>query len=112
MENLENTEENTSEVKFINPIGMDSWRMEVDYTNEPVNQAVTVKEVIEAMKTMKNNKAVGQGGMLMELIRNPPIVTLEPIARLFTSCLQGSVVPEEWKIAYTQERQQMKIRKL
>ncbi|GJQ79090.1 hypothetical protein Trydic_g5346 [Trypoxylus dichotomus] len=39
-------------------------------------------------------------GMPIELIKNSPIATSEAIARLFTSCLQGSGVPEQWKNAY------------
>ncbi|GJQ68023.1 hypothetical protein Trydic_g16750 [Trypoxylus dichotomus] len=105
------------EVKSINAIGMDSCKRyyeclliedrynfrEVDYTNEPVNHVVrkvTVKEVREAIKAIKNNKTVGPGSMPTELITNSPTVTLELIAMLFTSCLQDTEVPEEWKFSY------------
>lgn len=108
---------NTREVKIIDPIGIDNWKKyyqallnedrnnfkEVDYTSELVNQdvrEVTIEEVIDTVKYMKNNKAAGPGGMPIELIKNSPIVTVEAIARLFTDCLEGGEVPEEWKIAY------------
>ncbi|GJQ76010.1 hypothetical protein Trydic_g18064 [Trypoxylus dichotomus] len=54
--------------------------------------------VVEAMKTMKNKKVAGRGGIPVKPLKNSPIVTSEAIVRLFTS-IQGIEVPE-WKIVY------------
>lgn len=60
---------------------------------------------------MKNNRSPGPGGIPIELIKSAPLIIFETLADLFTLCVKGEEVPEEWKRAYITPIHKKKNRK-
>lgn len=67
-----------------------------DVLNVPV---ITVQEVKDALRAMKNSKAPGPGNLNIELIKAGPESLLELIVKIFNKCLHGEDPPKEWKKA-------------
>ena len=57
-------------------------------------------EVWRVLKTAKNGKAAGPGGITMELIKygGPSIIRI--LARIFNHVIEGDPIPTDWKMSY------------
>jgi hypothetical protein len=62
-------------------------------------ERITVNEVKETLRRMKNHKAPSPGGIPIELLKYAPQITQEQVAELFNDFLFGEEIPEEWKLA-------------
>lgn len=63
---------------------------------EPIRE----DEVWRVLKTVKNGKAAGPGGITMELIKygGPSIIRI--LTRLFNQVIEGDPIPTDWKMSY------------
>ena len=73
-------------------------REEEEFMKE--DQEITPAQVKNAVKSMKNGKAPGPGGVQIELIKHGPEVLFELLAYVFNLFLGGEEVPGEWTTAY------------
>ena len=53
-------------------------------------------EVYHAVKQMKNNKAPGDDGVVIDIVKEGGNELYKHIARLFTSCLNKRTIPQDW----------------
>lgn len=61
-------------------------------------QKVTVQEIQEVLKHIKNGKAGGPGGIPVELVKYGPMQLLEALCDIFNKCIrQNEDVPREWR---------------
>src|SRR3977135_2704666 len=56
-------------------------------------------EVQHAVKQMKNNKAPGDDGVVIDIIKEGGEVLYKQLSRLFTNCLRQRTIPKEWNNA-------------
>ncbi|XP_072402128.1 uncharacterized protein [Diabrotica undecimpunctata] len=61
---------------------------------------ISLAEVKRAIKTLKNKKAKGPGGILNELIKNGTEKLFRMLHRMFERGLNGEEIPAEWTQAY------------
>lgn len=61
---------------------------------------ITVNEIKIALRTMKNGRAPGPGGIPIELIKHGTEQLMELLAYVFTWFLRNDDLPTEWKNAY------------
>lgn len=62
---------------------------------------ITIDEIRNSLRNMKNNKAPGPGGIPIELIKHSPIQVIEVLKEIFNDCIYGkSAVPSKWKYAW------------
>ena len=66
---------------------------ELDY----INGEITVNEVERAVKDSKTKKAVRIDRVSNELLKHPVVIKL--LCNLFNRCMQGCIVPSNWKTA-------------
>ena len=67
---------------------------EINYKMEHGEQ--TVRDITpHKVKTMKNNRSAGPGGIPIELIKNSPMIVIEILTEIFNDCLRGEEVPKE-----------------
>ncbi|XP_030751605.1 uncharacterized protein LOC115879096 [Sitophilus oryzae] len=57
---------------------------------------ISVSEIYNALKKMKNNKAPGDGGVVTEAIKMGETVLMTNIQRLFNLCLENQNIPTKW----------------
>ena len=62
-------------------------------------QDVLIEEVYHAVKQMKNSKAPGEDGVVIDIIKEGGFQLYKHIARLFTSCLVTRKIPQSWNNA-------------
>lgn len=74
--------------------------VELDEVEYDANDEVTAREVEAAIKSLKNNKAIGPGGVPNELLKHGPKVLFELLAYIFTLFYQEQDLPQEWTEAY------------
>lgn len=108
---------NTREKRVIDPIEMEDWMRyyeglltedrgpynKVSYETETLDsecEDITMEDVCKALRSAKNNKSAGPGGVSIELVKNAPIVVIEALTSIFNKCLRGEEVPSEWKMAF------------
>lgn len=61
-------------------------------------EEVTVEEIQDALKSTKNGRAGGPGGIPIELVKNGPIQLLEILRDIFDACMRrNATVPTEWR---------------
>ena len=63
---------------------------------EILNKEITLEEITEAIKELKNGKAIGEDRILNEFIKSSNTPLLKIIQKLFNSCLDQGVYP--WNI--------------
>ena len=56
-------------------------------------------EVQHAVKQMKNNKAPGEDGVVIDIVKEGGEVLYKQLSRLFTNCLRQRTIPKEWNNA-------------
>jgi hypothetical protein len=114
---IKSLRQNTRDTVGMDPTGLTKWkkhyeelltenRDEYKKVNYEIMQEdleasgrITVKEVKETLRRMKNHKAPDPGGILIELLKYAPQITLEYMTELFNDCLFGEANPEECKLA-------------
>ena len=68
----------------------------LDYETNGLNAAITEEEVLCAIKTLKNGKAVGIDEVRNEFIKHSPPLLVSIYCKLFNKVLDSGVVPEQW----------------
>ena len=61
------------------------------YSDEGMNDEISVREVADAMKSMKNNKAYGVDELPAEVVKNTNFIQL--LTRLFNKCFESGITP-------------------
>ena len=56
-------------------------------------------EIEKAISQMNNNKAPGEDGIVIELMKEGSAEVYGPLARLFTSCIRTRKTPKDWNNA-------------
>ena len=74
-------------------------RPKIPTTLEGLVQDVLVEEVYHAVKQMKNSKAPGEDGVVIDIIKEGGFQLYKHIVRLFTSCLVSRKIPQSWNNA-------------
>ena len=59
--------------------------------------SVTQSEVRYALSKMKNDKAPGPDGIMIEQLKSGGAIIHQELARLFTKCIETTNVPKSWK---------------
>ena len=67
-------------------------------TNEEINSPVTVDEITQAVKILKNNKSLGNDDLLNEHLKSSLDLMLPIYLKLFNITLDSGVVPYTWLI--------------
>ena len=67
-------------------------------TIEEFNLEFTIDEVLENIKTLKNNKSEGVDYIKNEYIKNCPLNVVELIVKLFNLILRTGHVPHDWSV--------------
>ena len=67
-------------------------------TNEPTmsNASVTYDEILYVINTMRNNKAPGPDGLIIEMFKSSKNLMIPKLLSLFNSILLSGVFPETW----------------
>ena len=67
-------------------------------TNEPtmLNASVTYDEILYVINTMRNNKAPGPDGLIIEMFKSSKNLMIPKLLSLFNSILLSGVFPETW----------------
>ena len=68
----------------------------LDYETHGLNAAITEEEVLSAIKTLKNGKAVGIDEVRNEFIKHSSPSLISIYCKLFNKVLNSGVVPEQW----------------
>ena len=50
-----------------------------------------------ALKKMKDGKAAGMNGIVVEMLKTEGINIIDWLLRIFSRCMESGVVPEDWK---------------
>ena len=64
--------------------------------NEMLNGIITEKEVLDAIKGLKNNKAPGSDKLINEFFLNSPPFLVSIYTKLFNVVLDTGIIPETW----------------
>ena len=67
-------------------------------TNEEINSPITVDEIIQAVKILKNNKSPGRDDLLNKYFKSSLDLMLPIYLKLFSIVLDRGVVPDTWLI--------------
>ena len=65
-----------------------------EYNNHLLNNEITIEEVMEALATLKQHKAMGFDGIPAEAIKND--LTCRFLGKLFNLCYLKACSPKEW----------------
>jgi hypothetical protein len=65
--------------------------------NEMLNGINTDKEVLDAIKGLKNNKASGSDKLINDFFKNSPPFLVSIYTKLFNVVLDTGIIPETWK---------------
>ena len=61
-----------------------------------LNGIITEKEVLDAIKGLKNNKAPGSDKLINEFFKNSPPFLVSIYTKLFNVVLDTGIIPETW----------------
>lgn len=75
----------------------DEYRLESETETEHAVLDITKEEVLKALKTMKNGKAAGPGGVVVELLKNGGDILINRITSLFNICVRNRKTPQIFK---------------
>ena len=64
-----------------------------------LNKIITHKEVSEAIRNLKSNKAPGLDGFCLELLKNSSSYLMTPLVKLFNLVLDSSEYPDLWNLS-------------
>jgi hypothetical protein len=68
----------------------------VSFLNEMLNGIITEKEVLDAIKGLKNNKAPSSDKLINEFFKNSPLFLVSIYTKLFNVVLDTGIIPETW----------------
>jgi hypothetical protein len=63
-----------------------------------LNDELTEREILNAIKGLKNNKSPGPDSVLNEYLKNSPPYLIRILYRLFNLVLDTGIIPENWTI--------------
>ena len=63
-----------------------------------LNDEITEREILDAIKGLKNNKYPGLDSILNEYLKNSPPYLIRILYRLFNLVLDTGIIPENWTI--------------
>ena len=64
------------------------------YCEGAMNDEISVQEVAESMKALKNNKSYGVDELPAEVVKNGNLINL--LVCLFNKCFESGITPEIW----------------
>jgi len=115
---IKNLRKEKKETGNINPISMTEWNeyyrnlltevrpeYEMNYGEIKIDppdeiRPITVDEVKETVRELKNGKAAGPGDIPNELIKNGPTILFELLTELCNKCMiEQEDIPNEWNLA-------------
>jgi len=65
--------------------------------NEGPCEKVTLKDVLKALRFMKNGKAAGPSGVTLDFLKVSGIESAKRLANVTNDMLQGNSMPESWR---------------
>ena len=68
-------------------------------SNHMMNSQITEKEIILAIKKLKNKKSPGYDGYCSELLKCSSDFLIKPLQKLFNLILESGIYPEMWNIS-------------
>ena len=68
--------------------------------NTVINESITEKEVLEAIKSLKNQKACGNDMILNEFLKNGTDKLLPVYVKIFNIVFDSGIVPDSWSQGY------------
>ena len=81
----------------------DSYRKinddQIPNNNYLLNEDITLEQVIQAMKKLKNGKSPGLDNILNEFLKYSPYVVKEIITKFFNIIFKTSIIPDKWNVA-------------
>jgi hypothetical protein len=66
--------------------------------NEILNGEITEKEIVDALKGLKNSKSPGLHNVLNEYLKNSPSEYIHVFKNIFNLVLDSGIVPDSWTI--------------
>ena len=63
-----------------------------------LNDEITEREILDAIKGLKNNKSPGLDSVFNEYLKNSPLYLIRILHRLFNLVLDTGIIPENWTI--------------
>ena len=63
-----------------------------------LNDELTEREILNAIKGLKNNKSPGLDSVFNEYLKNSPLCLIRILHRLFNLVLDTGIIPENWTI--------------
>lgn len=115
---INNLKKNTNERRKISAINIKTWEdyyyklltesrdeylnlnLTAEETANKVTEPITVEEVKDALRKMKNNRSPGPGDLPIELIKHATSTVFGILSTIFNKCLLGDKIPEDWKISF------------
>lgn len=73
-----------------------------DISSESLNSPISVSEVVNAITSLKNQKAAGPDRLIGEFYKNSADVILPFLVKLFNYIFDNGIFPEEWTVAVIQ----------
>ena len=87
---IENNDQHLNQEEFL--------KNTIERHNEIFEQPLTKKEILEAIKNLKNNKSTSFDKVSNEMLKASMPVLLEPIFELLTTMLKNSIYSKYWKL--------------
>lgn len=88
-----NTQASDSHDKDVNDPNLSN-----DETNGEINQIISENEILQAIKTLKNNKSPGVDDIVNEQIKTTVSYMLPIYVKLFNMIFDTGIIPENWTI--------------
>ena len=68
--------------------------------NDLINNPISIDEINEVRKKLKNNKSCGPDSVTNEFIKNCPPIVIDITAKLFNIVLDSGIIPKMWCLGY------------
>ena len=68
--------------------------------NIELNQVISEKEVLEAVKSLKNNKACGGDHILNEFLKHSVDKLMPVFVKIFNMVFESGIIPTTWSEGY------------
>ena len=72
----------------------DELRGEMFLASRQLNSPITLQETINALRNLKNGKAVGVDNIANELLKLPALQSM--LHKLFSACFDSNIIPSQW----------------
>ena len=77
---------------------LNNVRNEQNFNVDYLNNCITMNELVNAIKKLKNNKACGFDGILNEFLKNSNLEVRNVLLKIFNVILESGIFPSEWTI--------------